>query len=78
MEGINLDTNVQAVTILGGIIALFLALLQIIETYVDIGDKLRKRRLDRKNQAPRQARNHNQQLFNGDKLDRTHKSSLSE
>lgn len=52
MEGINLETILQVVTILGGIIALFLALLQIVETYVDIGDKLHKRRLERKNQAP--------------------------
>lgn len=52
MEGITLETLHQVVTILGGIGALLLALLQIIETYVDIGDKLRKRRLDRKNQAP--------------------------
>lgn len=52
MESANLETILQVVTILGGIIALFLALLQIVETYVDIGDKLHKRRLERKNQAP--------------------------
>lgn len=78
MEGINLETILQVVTILGGIIALFLALLQIIETYVDIGDKLHKRRLERKNQAPGLPKNDNRRLFDTNQSSRVHKSSLPE
>ena len=63
MEGTNLETLLQVVTIVGGIVALLLALLQIVETYVDIGDKLHKRRLDRKNQAPGLPGNDNRRLF---------------
>jgi hypothetical protein len=48
MAGIQLDTIVQVVTILGGLIALLLALLQIVETYLDVGEKLRKQRLRKK------------------------------
>lgn len=52
MEGINLETLLQVVTILGGIVAFFLALLEIIETYMDIGEKLRKQRLRKKQKSP--------------------------
>lgn len=75
MEGINLEVILKVVTILGGIVALFLALLQIVETYVDIGDKLHKRRLDRKNQAPGQPRNDNRRLFNSNESKQVHKPS---
>lgn len=51
------------------IIALFLAHLQIVATYVDIGDRLRKRRLERKNQFPKKARNDNDQLFDKNESD---------
>lgn len=48
MADIQLETMVQAITILGGTVALALAALQIVETYLDIGEKLRKKRLRRK------------------------------
>ena len=67
MEGINLETILQVVTILGGIIALFLALLQIVETYVDIGDKLHNRRLERKSQTPGLPNKNNCRLFDTNK-----------
>jgi hypothetical protein len=54
MEYIDLETSVQFVTILGGAIALLLAVLQIIETYLDIGEKLSKRRLARKQKRSEQ------------------------
>ncbi len=76
MEGVDLETIVQVVTILGGIIALLLALLQIVETYVNIGDKLHKRQLDRKNKMPRQA--NDRVSFNGNEPNRSHKSSSPE
>ncbi len=75
MNGINLETLLQVVTIVGGIVALFLALLQIVETCVDIGDKLHKRRLERKKQALGQPNNDNRRLFGTNKV---HKSSLPE
>lgn len=78
MEGINLETLLQVVTIVGGIIALFLALLQIIETYVDIGDKLHKRRLERKNQTPGRSSNDKHRFPNSNESDRVHKPSLPE
>ncbi len=78
MEGINFETLMQVVTILGGTIGLFLVLLQIIETYVDIGDKLHRRQLDRKNQAFTQARDHNSQSFTRKDLGQGHKSSPPE
>lgn len=78
MEGINLEVILKVVTILGGIIALFLALLQIIETYVDIGDKLHKRQLERKNPAPGQPRNGNSRLFNSNEPNQVHKPSSLE
>jgi len=78
MEGINLETLLQVVTILGGIIALFLALLQIIETYVDIGDKLHKRRLDQKNQIPGPPSNANRIFVNSNETNQTQKISSPE
>lgn len=78
MESTNLETILQVVTILGGIIALFLALLQIIETYVDIGDKIHKRRLERKNQAIGQPSNDNRRLFGTNQSNQVNKSSLPE
>lgn len=78
MEGINLETLLQVVTILGGIVALFLALLQIIETYVDIGDKLHKRQLERKNKVPDQTGNDNRRSFDTNQSNQVHKSSLPE
>ena len=78
MESTNLETLLQIVTIIGGIVTLFLALLQIIETYVDIGDKIHKRRLERKNQAPGLPKNDNRRLFDTNQSSRVHKSSLPE
>lgn len=48
MANISVEMMVQVVTILGGVVALLLAALQIIETYLDIGEKLRKQRLRKK------------------------------
>lgn len=48
MADIQLETMVQAITILGGTVALLLAALQIVETYLDIDEKLRKQRLRKK------------------------------
>lgn len=48
MANMQLDAVVGVVTILGGAVALVLALLQIIETYLDVGEKLRKLRLRKK------------------------------
>jgi hypothetical protein len=51
----DVESLVQFITILGGAVALVLALLQIIETYLDIGDKLRKRRqisMEKKSASP--------------------------
>lgn len=44
MGTVDLETLLLVVTILGGAVALLLALLQMFDTYIDIGDKLRKRR----------------------------------
>jgi hypothetical protein len=49
---IDLAAPVQLVSILGGTIALVLAILQIVETYLDTGEKLRQRRLEWKQKAP--------------------------
>lgn len=78
MEGINLEMLLQVVTILGGIIAPLLALLQIIETYVDIGDKLHKRRLERKNHTLGQPSNDRRRLVDTNQSKQVHKSSLPE
>jgi hypothetical protein len=67
MANIELETVGQIVAILGGAVALLLALLQIVDTYVDIGDKLHKRRLDRKNQAPKACDN-NSKTISSDEL----------
>lgn len=48
MASIQIESVVQVVTILGGIVALLLALLQIVDTYLDIGEKLRKQRSRKK------------------------------
>jgi len=48
MANIQIETMVQVVTILGGAVALALAALQIVETCLDIGEKLRKQRLRKK------------------------------
>ncbi len=52
MADIQVETLVQVVTVLGGTIALLLAVLQIVETYLDIGEKLRKQRLRKKQKGP--------------------------
>lgn len=44
MGNIYLETAVQAVAIVGGVVALMLAGLQAAETWLDIGEKLKKRR----------------------------------
>lgn len=44
MGTVNFDTIAQIVTVLGGAVALLLAALQIVETYLDVSEKLRKRR----------------------------------
>lgn len=44
MGNIFLETTVQVLTIVGGVVALVLAGLQAAETWLDIGEKLRKRR----------------------------------
>lgn len=44
MGDVYLETAVQVVAIVGGVIALVLAGLQAAETWLDIGEKLKKRR----------------------------------
>jgi hypothetical protein len=44
MENVYLGTAVQVVTIVGGVVALVLAELQAAKTWLDIGEKLKKRR----------------------------------
>ena len=44
MGNVNLETIVQVVTIVGAMVALMLAGLQAAETWLDIGEKLKKRR----------------------------------
>ena len=44
MENVNLETAVQVVAIVSGVIALVLAGLQATETWLDIGEKLKRRR----------------------------------
>ena len=51
MDTVNHETVLQIVTILGGTIALLLAVLQIVETYLDIAEKLHKRRLKQKGRS---------------------------
>lgn len=76
MEGINLETIIQVVTILSSTIGLLLGLLQIIETYIDIRDKFHKRQLGHKRQ-PIKERNHNSQLLKRNDPGQDHKSSTS-
>lgn len=52
MANIQMEPLVQAVTILGGTVALLLAVLQIVETYLNIGEKLHKQRLRKKQKPP--------------------------
>ena len=56
MEGINLDTAVRAVPIAGGAVALLLAALQLVDTWLDIGEKLRKRHREMKKKRTRRAK----------------------
>lgn len=44
MANVYLETAVQVVAIMGGVVALVLAGLQAAETWIDIAEKLRKRR----------------------------------
>lgn len=44
MGNVYLETAVQAVAIVGGVVALVLGGLQAAETWLDIGEKLKKRR----------------------------------
>jgi hypothetical protein len=44
MAGFNLDTAAQVITIVGGLVALVLAGVEIADTWLDIGDKVSKRR----------------------------------
>lgn len=44
MGNVNWETAVQVVAVVGGVVALVLAGLQAAETWIDIGEKLRKRR----------------------------------
>ncbi len=44
MAGLQLELVAQGITILGGVVASLLAGFQIIDTYLDIKEKLRKRR----------------------------------
>lgn len=55
MASIQVETIVQVITILGCTVTLLLALLQIVETYLNIGEKLRKRRLLQKQKRPDRA-----------------------
>lgn len=48
MASLSLEAVAQVVTIIGGAAALLLAALEMIDTYLDIGEKLRKRRAARK------------------------------
>lgn len=55
MESIQVETVVQIIALLGGTVTLLLGLLQIVDTYLDIGKKLHKRRLMRKRKRPDRA-----------------------
>lgn len=48
MGNVYLETAVQVVTIVGGVVALVLAGLQAAETWLDIGEKLKKQRRKRR------------------------------
>lgn len=52
MEGFNLEAAVQVVAIAGGAVGLLLAALQIADTWLDIGEKLRKRQRARRRKGP--------------------------
>ena len=52
MQSLHLEAAVQVVTILGGVVSLLLATLKLADTWLDIGDKLRKRRRAQKRQQP--------------------------
>lgn len=55
MASIQVEIVVQIIALLGGTVTLLLGLIQIVDTYLDIGDKLHKRRLMRKRKRPDQA-----------------------
>lgn len=55
MNPIDLEHILIVVTIIGGVVALVLALFQIVDTYLDIGDKIRKRQAGTKNQNRNQS-----------------------
>jgi len=48
MGNVNLETIVHVVTIVGGVIALVLAGLQVAETWIEIGEKMRKRKREQR------------------------------
>lgn len=48
MQGFTLEAALQLITIAGGAVALLLAALQLVDTYLDIAEKLRKRRRGQK------------------------------
>ena len=48
MQGFTLEAAVQLITIAGGAVALLLVALRLVDTYLDIAEKLRKRRRMRK------------------------------
>ena len=48
MQEFTLEAAVQLITSAGGAVALLLAALQLVDTYLDIAEKLRKRRRVRK------------------------------
>lgn len=51
MNYLNLEVILLVVTILGGVVALVLAVFQLVDTYLDIGEKLKKRRLKNTNKT---------------------------
>lgn len=45
MDTLNTEAILGVVTIVGGLVAIVLGIFQVVDTYLDIGDKLRKRQL---------------------------------
>lgn len=45
MDTLNFEAILGVVTIVGGLVALVLGIFQLVNTYLDIGDKLHKRQL---------------------------------
>ena len=52
MASVNLESAVQIVAIVGGSIALLAASFQVVDTFLDINEKLYKRRFRRKESNP--------------------------